>query len=160
MKKLFALAALAAALLPICSASAQLQKTTEVIEPAEKIYSAHMGMLRLSKFSLPIDGEVHDSYDIQFFATGNRFDSGAVFCIGETAEQAILTLKDMRELFDTMKINDAIYVNDASGREVRIQYRKVSGYHCLFFKIPGIAGSNCNVSRQDVEKMIEKLQAL
>lgn len=136
-------------LLCVTNSQAQLQPKMKV-EKTNEVFSGRMGTLKL----------IHSNatgYKVLFLATGNRFDEGAYFKLGNTKEEALATFNDLTDLFESLKDGSILVVENA-GRDVTIKYRRMSGFDILQLNIPGIAGDQCRFDKGIINKMIRKLE--
>ena len=129
-------------------ASAQLNITSEQIK-VEKV-----GTLRSTYASLYVEGTTY----FLTIRSSNQFDDAFLFYLGDTAEESILTLKDLCSLCETMDTNAAINVEDAKGQKALLIKKTMLGKPYLDITMDVRAGK-CNMTLPEFQKAIEMIDA-
>lgn len=134
-------------LLGVTSGYSQLNVTSQIEKPSEEI-----GTIRMMSIYLKY------TEDLGYFftmTTDNRFDKVMVFLLGEDAESAILTVKDMISLIDNHVASTD--VKQGTTTTTLTNLSKGMGKNYLYLKQPGYAGTNA-ISKKELEKIIKKIK--
>lgn len=86
--------------------------------------------------------------------SSNQFDDNCLFCLGDTAESAILTAKDLIGLCDSLDVNASVSAQDAKGQNALFIKKKMIGKPYLDISMDGQAGTS-NITKTELEKAIE-----
>lgn len=89
--------------------------------------------------------------------TSNKFDEGAFFALGDSAESSILTAKDLIQAAETMEENASLNALDAEGTKAFIAKKTMIGKPYLVIKMEGEAGES-NITVPELEKAIELIK--
>ena len=92
-----------------------------------------------------------------YIRTSNQFDDPTLFCLGETAESAIQTAKDMIATIDKIEYNASLEVMDAKGINAILIKKKMVGMPYWDIMQDGHAGSS-NITPQELQKAIGIIQ--
>lgn len=86
--------------------------------------------------------------------SSNQFDNNCLFCLGETAESAILTARDLVGLCDSLEVNASVSAQDAKGQNALFIKKKMIGKPYLDISMDGQAGTS-NITKPELEKAID-----
>lgn len=85
--------------------------------------------------------------------SSNQFDDNCLFCLGDTAESAILTAQDLIGLCDVLEENASVSATDANGEEALFIKKKMIGKPYLVISMTGQAGTS-NITKAELEKAV------
>ena len=86
--------------------------------------------------------------------SSNQFDNNCLFCLGDTAESAIMTAKDLIGLCDSLEVNASVSAKDAKGQSALFIKKKMIGKPYLDISMDGQAGTS-NITKPELEKAVE-----
>lgn len=108
-----------------------------------------IGTLRSSYMWLYVQGS---DYYINI-RTSNEFDENTLFCLGENADSAIQTARDMINIINTIEYNSSVEVEDAKGVGAVFVKKKILGQPYLDIKQERRAGTS-NITLKEIEAAI------
>lgn len=94
------------------------------------------------------------TYYFLIIRSSNEFDNNCIFCLGDSAESAILTAKDLISLCDSLEVNASFSAKDALDKGALFVKKKMLGKPYFDFSMDGQAG-NSNISKGELEKAIK-----
>ena len=134
-------------LLGVTSCYSQLNVTGQIEKPAEEI-----GTIRMMSIYLKYTENLGYFFTM---TTDNQFDDVMIFRLGEDAESAILTVKDMISLIDNHVASTD--VKQGTTTTTLMNLSKGIGKNYLYLKQSGYAGTNA-ISKKELEKIIKKIK--
>ena len=137
------------ALVSVCVAQGQIMPVRKV-GAVETIATARAKNVKLNR--------LENDYYLCILATGNRFDSPAIFNLGLSKSEAQQTIADLILLCYNLSKGESLYVMNRDVR-VRITNNPTMGVPVLYFDIPGIAGEMTGVTEKELLKFQKALDS-
>ena len=116
---------------------------------AERLTSLRMGVIELKR-----------SEALGYFmtmSTDNQFDKPGLFLLGETAEDAQSTVRDMISILDGGEESGTVSVKASPKVDCTLYVSKQLGVPVLWFKFDGCAGRQ-GLSKKELTKILESIK--